>query len=269
MDARTFALFIDEGPAKIVGTPASQPGDHGITVDWTVKLAPTGAADLVASEQHTGDSAFELRMNLKQADARAQWVEQYLANGWFPTVQVKPDVTFDGERPNGGAVLRYEAHTEGLARREGDELAVPISEAQPLTAQLAPLTKRTLPVVLPPGLAPGFRARTITILAPAGYTFADLPPGGDENGGEFGSAALQFERARGGKNAVVVRRSVTFDMSTIPVDKYEKWRNWLSRVDGLMHRMVRLVPDGKAAKKVADATPPPSHPAGVHAKSPR
>jgi hypothetical protein len=42
-----------------------------------------------------------------------------------------------------------------------------------------------------------------------------------------------------------VKRSVVFDMSTIPVEKYEKWRSWLQRVDGLMHRMVRLVPDGK------------------------
>jgi hypothetical protein len=30
MDARTVALFIDEGPAKIIDTPASEPGDHGV-----------------------------------------------------------------------------------------------------------------------------------------------------------------------------------------------------------------------------------------------
>jgi len=46
---------------------------------------------------------------------------------------------------------------------------------------------------------------------------------------------------------VTVRRSIVFDLSTIPVDKYPKWRAWLQRTDGLMHRMVRLVPLGKAA----------------------
>jgi hypothetical protein len=247
MDARTVALFIDEGPAKIIDTPASSPDDHGVDATWTIKLSPSGAGDLVATERHTGDAAFELRMNLKQADARSQWVEQYLASGWFPTVQVQGDVAFKPDLPRGVATLGYGAHSEGLARREGEELAVPVAETATLTSQLAPLVKRTLPVVLPPRLAPGHETRAITIVAPPGFVFADLPPGGDEPGGEFGKAHLEFARAAG-KNAVVVKRSVVFDMSTIPVEKYAKWRGWLQRVDGLMHRMVRLVPDGKAAK---------------------
>ena len=245
MDARTVALFIDEGAAKIIDTPASSPDDHGVDATWTITLSPSGAGDLVATERHTGDAAFELRMNLKQADARSQWVEQYLASGWFPTVQVQGDVAFKPDLPHGVATLGYGAHSEGLARREGEELAVPVAETSTLTSQLAPLVKRTLPVVLPPRLAPGHETRAITIVAPPGFAFADLPPGGDEPGGEFGKAHLEFARAAG-KNAVVVKRSVVFDMSTIPVEKYAKWRGWLQRVDGLMHRMVRLVPDGKA-----------------------
>lgn len=245
MDARTVALFIDEGAAKIIDTPASSPDDHGVDATWTIKLSPSGAGDLVATERHTGDAAFELRMNLKQADARSQWVEQYLASGWFPTVQVQGDVAFKPDLPHGVATLGYGAHSEGLARREGEELAVPVAETATLTSQLAPLVKRTLPVVLPPRLAPGHETRAITIVAPPGFAFADLPPGGDESGGEFGKAHLEFARAAG-KNAVIVKRSVVFDMSTIPVEKYAKWRAWLQRVDGLMHRMVRLVPDGKA-----------------------
>ena len=247
MDARTVALFIDEGPAKIIDTPASAPEDHGVDATWTIKLSPSGAGDLVASERHTGDAAFELRMNLKQADARSQWVEQYLASGWFPTVQVQGDVAFKPDLPHGVATLGYGAHSEGLARREGAELAVPVAETSTLTSQLAPLVKRTLPVVLPARLAPGHETRAITIVAPPGFKFADLPPGGDEPGGEFGKAHLEFARAAG-KNAVVVKRSVVFDLSTIPVEKYAKWRGWLQRVDGLMHRMVRLVPDGTAPK---------------------
>src|SRR5262249_14308343 len=113
--------------------------------------------------------------------------------------------------------------------------------------------KRTLPVVLPPRLAPGHESHTITIVAPPGYTFADLPPGGDEPGGEFGKAHLEFAKAAG-KNEVIVKRSVTFDLSTIPVAKYAKWRSWLQRVDGLMHRMVRLVPDEKGEKTGKDAS---------------
>jgi transglutaminase-like putative cysteine protease len=245
MDARTVAFFIDEGPAKVVDTPASSPEEHGVDASWTITLSPSGAGDLVADERHSGDAAFELRMNLKQPDARAQWVEQYLASGWFPTVQVTGDIELKTDLPRGVALLKYGAHSEGLGRREGDELAVPVAESSTLTSQLAPLVQRTLPVVLPPRMAPGHETRAITIVAPAGYAFAELPPNGEVPGGEFGRAKLEFKRAAG-KNAVVVTRSVVFDLDTIPVEKYAKWRGWLQRVDGLMHRTVRLVPDGKA-----------------------
>ena len=248
MDARTVAFFIDEGPARIIDTPASSPDEHGVDASWTITLSPTGAGDLAADERHSGDAAFELRMNLKQPDTRAQWVEQFLASGWFPTVQVTGDIDFKPDLPKGVAMLKYGAHSEGFARREGADLAVPLAESSTLTSQLAPLVKRTLPVVLPARLAPGHETRTITIVAPPGYAFAELPPNGDVPGGEFGKARLEFKRASG-KNAVVVKRSVVFDLATIPVDKYAKWRDWLQRVDGLMHRTVRLVPDEKAAPK--------------------
>ncbi len=258
MDARAVALFVDEGPAKILDTPSSSPDDHGIDARWTIKLSPSGAGSLVAEETHSGDAAFELRMNLKQADARQQWVESYLSNGFFPTVQVKPEVAFKSDLPNGVATLGYSADSDGFARREGDELAVPLSETQTLTSQLAPLPKRTLPVALPPSLAPGHQTRAITITAPAGYAFAELPPGGEENGGEYGKSKITFAKGKS-KDTVVVTRSVVFDMSVVPVDKYEKWRAWLQRVDRLMHQTVRLVPTGDA-KKAVDATPPAAAP---------
>ncbi|WP_437588806.1 transglutaminase domain-containing protein [Sorangium sp. So ce1000] len=248
MDARTLSLFVDEGPPKIVETPASSPADHGVDAEWTVALLPSGAGELSAKERHIGDAAFELRSNLAEADARAQWVEQYLAYGWFPTVDVKPKVAFQADLPHGAATLEYEARSEGLARREGAELSVPLSGASTMTSQLAPLVKRTLPVVLPPSFAPRHHNRTITIVAPPGYTFAELPPGGDENGGAFGRATISFAKVPG-KNAVVVKERVILDQSTIPVAQYEAWRGWLQRVDGLLHRMVRLVPVAPAEKK--------------------
>jgi hypothetical protein len=259
MDARTVAFFIDDGPAKVIDTPQSSPDEHGIDASWTITLSPSGAGDLVAEERHTGDSAFELRTALKQPDARTQWVEQYLASGWFPTVQVTGDVAFKTDLPRGLAVLKYGAHSDGFAHREGDELAVPLAETSTLTSQLAPLVHRKLPVVIPPGTAPGHQTRTITIVPPPGYTFADLPPNGEVAGGEFGRARLEFKR--GGKNAVVVTRSVVFDLATIPVDKYPRWRAFLQSIDGLMHRTVRLVPDPKAAPSVKP--PPGGAPGGV------
>jgi hypothetical protein len=260
MDSRTLALFVHDGPGKIVETPPASPDDHGVDARWTLRLTASGAGELTANQRHIGDAAFELRMNLREADARSQWVEQYLASGWLSTVQLTGEVDFQGDLPGGAATLKYQARSEAAAQREGEELAVPIAETQTLTSQLAPLVKRTLPVVLPPSIAPGHEKRAITILAPAGYVFADLPPAGEEAGGEFGRAKLTFSRT--GADTVVVERTVVFDLSTIPVDKYPAWRAWLQRVDGLMHRMVRLVPrDPKAAAAKPVSLEPPPGPA--------
>lgn len=262
MDARAVALFVHEGPAKIVDTPSSSPAEHGVDSLWTIKLDDNGGGELTARETHVGDSAFALRMNLKQKDAQKQWLERYL-EGQLPAVDVG-DSTFDGERKGGAALLTYGARSESFARKEGKELAVPVTREATFTSRLAPLVKRTLPVVLPPGLAPGHQARELTLVAPPGFAFGELPPGGEAQGGEFGGAKLAFKAV--GADKVVVTSSVVFDMSTVPVEKYGAWRGWLQRVDGLMNQAVQLVPKGDGSKPVpakpaAPAKPGPAKPA--------
>ena len=43
---------------------------------------------------------------------------------------------------------------------------------------------------------------------------------------------------------------MVLDLATIPVDKYAAWRSFLQRIDGMMHRTVRLVPDRRGAPAV-------------------
>jgi hypothetical protein len=40
---------------------------------------------------------------------------------------------------------------------------------------------------------------------------------------------------------MVVKTTVAFDRSIVPVDKYDAWRGWVQRVDALLHKSVRLV----------------------------
>lgn len=253
MDARTLAFFIDNGPPKMIETPLSSPDDHGIEADWKLVLQASGEGKLTASEQHVGDAAFELRTNLVEPDARRQWVEQYLTGKWVSGVEVENDIGFDGNMAHGAARLRYQAQSRSIARREGNELVVPLGDTITFASQLAPLPQRTLPVVLPAYLAPRRDIRTLTILPPAGFNVAELPPGGIENGGEFGKAILEITPGEAG--SVVVKRTVIFDLSTIPLDKYQKWRTWLQRVDALLHRTVRLVP-GKTDAPSTEKTSP-------------
>src|SRR6185437_4843503 len=101
-------------------------------------------------------------------------------------------IDFDGNLKNGQAWVKYSAHSDGLARHESGELVVPLSPSATLAYQLAPLVKRTLPVSLPSHRAPSHQRRTIRVIAPAGFRWGDLPPGGDENGGDFGSAHIEI-----------------------------------------------------------------------------
>jgi transglutaminase-like putative cysteine protease len=239
MDARAVALRLDTGPAEIVQLPAGSPDDHGSDVTWSMTLKDSGGGDIAGEEHHTGDSAFFLRTGLKEPDARAQYVEDNLLSGWFSTVRVDKDVSFDADLGAGAVRVKYKAHSDSLARREGHDLVVPLSPSWTFTSALAPLVKRTLPVVLPPQLAPNHQIRTLRITAPAGYKWTELAPGGEVNGGEFGRASLEVARDPRNPRVLVVKRKMTLDANTIPVTKYPAWRAFLQRVDALMHRTVR------------------------------
>ncbi len=247
MDARAVALRMD-GPAEIVELPSSTPDDHGVDDTWTLGLKSDGSADLSGEERATGDDAFWMRTYLTEPGPRAQWVEDHLVGPWFPTVEVDKKVDFQGDLAKGAATTRWRARSSGLARHEGQELVVPLAPSQTTASQLAPLVQRTLPVWLPPHIAPRRESRTLRVVAPSGFAFEPLPPGGDENGGAFGHAHLEIAKDPADPRAVVVKRTVVFDRSQISVDEYPKWRAWVQRVDALMHKTVRLAPAAPIAR---------------------
>ena len=248
MDTRTFALFATEGPAEMRPTPRGTPEDYGSDATWNLVLAADGSVKMDAEERHRGDHAFYLRTQLREKDARAQWVEQNLVAGWIPQVEVDKDVAFEGDLARGEATVKFKARSGALGRLEGDDLVVTLAPSSTLTSSYAPLPKRTLPVALPPNLAPSKQSHVVRLVAPEGMKPGDLPPGGDEQGGEFGRARLEVTVDPKDPRVVRLVRSVTYDLETIPVAKYEAWRAWLGRVDSLLHRSVRFVPDGKAVK---------------------
>jgi len=241
MDARAVALRMD-GPPEVVQLPSSSPDDHGIDATWTIALSADGSAQLEGDERGTGDDAFWMRTYLTEPGARAQWIENRMVGPWFPTVEVDKKVDFKGDLARGQATMHWRARSDGIARHEGPELVLPLSPAQPLAAQIAPLVKRTLPVWLPPYMAPRKESRTIRVVAPKEWVFEALPQGGDENGGAFGRAHMEIARDPRDPHAILVQRTTVFDQSAISVDEYPKWRAWVQRVDALMHKAVRLQP---------------------------
>lgn len=241
MDARAVALRMDAGPAEIIQLPASSPDDHGSSTTWTLTLGNDGSGSLAGEERHVGDGAFWLRSNIAQAEARSQYVEDNLVAPWFSTVDVDKEIDFKGDLPNGEATVKYKAKSRGMTRREGKDLVLPLSPASTYGSQLAPLPTRTLPVQLPSYLAPSHQNRTLRAIAPAGYTWAELPPGGDANGGAFGKAHVDLARDPKDPRVLVIKRSVVFDQHIVPVAQYAAWRQWIQQIDALMHKEVRLV----------------------------
>ncbi len=238
MDARAVALRM-EGVDAIVQLPSSSAKEHGSDVHWTMRLANDGSAKVEGDERHSGDSAFWLRTNLSQAEARGQYVEAELVGPWLSSVEVDKSVAFEGDLPGGTARVRYRASSRAAARREGRDLVVSVSPSSTFGSSLAPLVERTQPVQLPSNLAPSHHTRSMRIVAPEGFAWGELPPGGDVDGGEFGRAHLAFVRDEG-RRALVITREVWFEQDLIPVEKYADWRSFLGRVDALMHREVRL-----------------------------
>jgi hypothetical protein len=243
MDARATALRLDAAAEPVV-LPDGSPADHGVDAVWSLRMSSDGSADLAGEEHATGDDAFWMRTYLTEPAGRAQWVENQLVGGWFPTLEIDKNVSFRGDLPRGAAELRWHARSTGLARREGSELVVALSPAQTLASQLAPLVTRTLPVWLPPHIAPRKDSRTLRIVAPTGFEFEPLPEGGEVNGGPFGRARIDIGRDPSDLRSVVVKRTVVFDQSVIPVSDYRRWRSWIQRIDALMHQAVRLAPVG-------------------------
>ena len=244
MDARAYGLRMDAGPAEIVQLPPSSPDDHGGDVTWTMTVAADGSGEVTGEERHTGDGAFWLRSNLSQAEARAQYVEDAIVGPWLTTVEVDKNIEFKGDLPGGQAFVKYKAKSRGLARREGKDLVLSLNASNTYGSNLAPLVERTLPVQLPPHLAPSHQNRTTRILAPAGYAWGELPPGGEANGGPYGRAKIEIARDGKDPRALLIRRSVVFDQHLIPVEKYASWRAFIGQIDALMHKEVRMIPAG-------------------------
>jgi hypothetical protein len=244
MDARAAAIrVIFGGTTPVVSLPSSDPSEHGSDGTWTLVLDDKGGADIALDEMHTGDSAFWLRMSLKQQSAAATWLEKYHAIAGLPQIEVDTEgLKFDGELPLGKASLKFHAKSAALARREGKDLVLGFHYGVPGVEDLAPLIKRVTPVVLPPHLAPAMSVVKVVVTPPASYKLVDLNPGGSVDGGSYGKASLSFEK--GGKGELIVKRMFSLDQSTISVAEYPKWRDFLIKVDALFRREARFVKGG-------------------------
>jgi hypothetical protein len=238
MDARASALPLSKNTA-IVTLPRSSPKEHGSLAKWAITLDRDGGGDLRSVEAHKGDTAFWLRTSMRQADAREQIVLDALMGGYFTNVTVAKEIAFDGDLKDGEASVKYAAKSRGgFARLDGSSLIFELRSHASMTSKYAAFPKRTLPVILPPNVAPSTSTHVVTVDAPPGYQLETQAFDLTESGGVFGSVRVTLRRES--KTRAVIERTVTFDESEVAVKDYEAFRTWLIKADALMLRGIRF-----------------------------
>lgn len=239
MDARASALRLGEKHAPMTELPRSTPAEHGSRLSWTLTLGDRGRATLRAEELFLGDGAFFLRTELHEPAARRAWVADHVRQ-FFSGVEPKTPIAFEPDLENGSARVRYEAEVSEPFHMDHGDFVIAVTASTPLVTELAPLVKRTLPLVLPPHLAPSHEAREIRIVPPKGATWGPLPEGGSVPGGEFGKAELTFGKDPKDPRVVLIKRTFVLDRHEIEVEAYPRFRAWLREVDLLFRKELRM-----------------------------
>ena len=139
--------------------------------------------------------------------------------------------------------MKYKAQVGGpRATRAARSRRPLLPELRRYTSALAPLVTRTMPVSLPPDLAPSHQTRTMCITRRRATSTPSSRRAARWTGGEFGKASLEVTRDPKRPVARSSSEASSFDLHLIPVEKYPAWRAFLQQIDALMHKEVRLVP---------------------------
>lgn len=245
MDARAPAARVDQ--ASITTLPNAKPEDHGRNARYEIELAESGEASLDITEIHSGDAAFWLRSELQEAGARNNYVEDNLLGPIVSTAKLASEVSFVPELARGKAEVKYKAQAFALARRESDALVLGLSRDVSLTTTYAPLTTRTLPLLLPPDTAPSHDIREFVVKAPAGFSLASVPRAGEVKAIPFGKASVATRKDARGR--LVVRRELSLDQHRIEPQDYPAFRKFLQDADALLRQSVRFAVEPAANAK--------------------
>ena len=226
------------------------PDDHGVDATWTLKLA--------AGRQRASSTARSTRIGRRRVlDAHVpDRAGRARAVGRGPPRRpVVPDGRGrqEGRLPGRPARTarrrRWKARSRRARAARGTgarRAAVAVADAgvadraarQAHAARVAPAAH---------GARARSRGRSASSRRRAGASSA-LPQGGDENGGAFGRAHLEVARDPHDPQAVVVKRTMVFDQSVIPVDEYPR----VARVGAAGRRADAQGRAPRAAREVRD-----------------
>jgi transglutaminase-like putative cysteine protease len=227
--------------SRFLRTPEALPQENTDRVAAELELAADGAAQLRLSIETRGVHAPGSRRAFEAADERKTHAEEQLAAGAFPGVKVTEVEVSDPLAIEGPFTLRLLARAPSFAAR-GERGALrfgPFGQRQALVEQIAPLSKRALPLRMPEGSRVAFESH---VRLPPGYK-ATLPE--DASGeGPQGRWTLRYSLEAG-----VVSSSLELELKggLLPPEGYAALRDLLGRYDQAVARPVVAVPGASAA----------------------
>jgi tetratricopeptide (TPR) repeat protein/transglutaminase-like putative cysteine protease len=227
--------------SRFLRTPEALPQENTDQVAAEVELATDGAAQLRLTIETRGVHAPGSRRTYEAPDERKTHAEEQLAQGAFPGVKVTEVEVSDPLAIEAPFTLRLQARAPSFAAR-GERGALrfgPFGQRQALVEQLAPLSKRALPLRMPEANRVAFESR---VRLPAGYK-ATLPE--DASGeGPQGRWKLRYSLEAG-----VVHSSLELELKggLLPPEGYGALRDLLGRYDQAVGRPVLAVPGASAA----------------------
>ena len=227
--------------SRFLRTPEAQPRDNTDQVSAGLELAADGAAALRLTIETRGVHAPGSRRAYEAADERKTHAEEQLAQGAFPGVKVTEVEVSDPLAIEAPFTLRLQARAPSFAARgvRGALRFGPFGQRQALVEQLAPLSKRALPLLMPEASRVAFESQ---VRLPAGYK-ATLPE--DASGeGPQGRWKLHYSIDAG-----VVSSSLELELKggLLQPEAYGALRDLLGRYDQAVARPVLAVPGASAS----------------------
>jgi hypothetical protein len=225
MDQGALALRVNGGRTELVTLPDNDPKTHVKRRQVTMRLGPTGNADLDLAYETTGASASAWRARYAgEATRRARVLEDLSQE--FPGIEIAGSgVTLNDvsnyEQP---VSLRVHAKAPHLWRDEGGTLSLRVTPRERLTALYASLPRRQLDVDI--GAVATLEERH-EITLPPGHEVKGAP-GNVRLDTPFGSVAIQVAQEPG---KVVVESRVALAVSRVSPEQYPEFRKFCQAAD--------------------------------------
>jgi tetratricopeptide (TPR) repeat protein len=227
LDRGSLALVVTESGGKIVHLPDPPAQDSQRVHKLDATLAPNGSAALELRFEATGAFASEWRQRYHGESTRRERIGRdvaaelpgfELAQG--PGALETADLD-DIELP---VRVRARGRAPGFARKEGNDLSVPVTPKDRFVPRLASLSQRRLDVRLK------FQSvldETWTVRIPAGLVVKSLPaPKSAQT--PFGTLDLTVDHKEG---VVGVRSRVTFSRIRVPSRDYPAFQAFCEQID--------------------------------------